>query len=222
VDLEVWGLKLRLRSRGNLSEQRLIMMPQFLDKKERETLADFLSNGGVFFDIGANAGVYSLWIASLRNSAIHCEAFEPDPELCGLLTSNLASNGIANIHLNNCALGRSDGTVVLVTGSGNKGENRVESTTSGETGLAVTMTTLPSFLAAKNISRIDALKIDVEGHEVDVLEPLFADSPRTVWPRLLICEVTHDGDHRLGDLLTKNGYTLSASGRLNGIYRLTQ
>jgi FkbM family methyltransferase len=220
VDLEVWGLNLRLRSRGNLSEQRLILMPQFLDTTEREALADFLRDGGVFFDIGANAGVYSLWIASLRNPAIHGEAFEPDPELCGLLTANLAANAIANIHLNNCALGRSEGSVVLVSGAGNKGENRVESAASGETGLSVTMTTLPAFLAAKNIARIDALKIDVEGHEVDVLEPLFTGAPRTTWPRLLICEVTHDGDHRLGDLLARNGYTLSANGRLNGIYRL--
>jgi hypothetical protein len=31
VDVVVWGLKLRLKSKGNLSEQRLIFMPQFLD-----------------------------------------------------------------------------------------------------------------------------------------------------------------------------------------------
>jgi hypothetical protein len=60
TDVLVWGLRLRLRSRGNLSEQRLILMPQFLDHRELSTLADFMSGGGVFLDIGANAGVYSL------------------------------------------------------------------------------------------------------------------------------------------------------------------
>jgi FkbM family methyltransferase len=221
VDLEVWGLKLRLRSKGNLSEQRLILMPQFLDTAEREALADFLRDGGVFFDIGANAGMYSLWIASLRNPAIRGEAFEPDPELCSLLKANLATNDIGHIHLNNCALGRTEGTVTLVAGAGNKGENRVESAgASASQGLAVAMTTLPAFLAAKNIARIDALKIDVEGHEVDVLEPLFKEVPSSAWPRLLICEVTHDGGRSLANLLSAHGYQLANSGRLNGIYRL--
>ena len=35
VDIEVWGLRLRLRSKGNLSEQRMILMPQILDRTER-------------------------------------------------------------------------------------------------------------------------------------------------------------------------------------------
>jgi hypothetical protein len=77
VDVLVWGLKLRVRSRGNLSEQRLLLMPQFLDSVERATLADFLKDGGVFFDIGANAGVYSLWVASLRNPADFYQATSP-------------------------------------------------------------------------------------------------------------------------------------------------
>lgn len=222
VDLDVWGLKLRLRSQGNLSEQRLILMPQFLDATERDALAEFLRDGGVFFDIGANAGMYSLWIASLRNPAIRGEAFEPDPELCSLLKANLATNRIDTIRLNNCALGRTEGTVTLVAGAGNKGENRIESTpsTTASPGLVVAMTTLPAFLAAKKIARIDALKIDVEGHEVDVLEPLFTETPRTAWPRLLICEVTHDPAQLLAPLLAKHGYRRTDSGRLNGIYRL--
>jgi FkbM family methyltransferase len=138
----------------------------------------------------------------------------------GLLSGNLSNNQLTTTHLNNCALGRSAGTVTLVAGSGNKGENHIESGGQNAQGLSVAMTTLPAFLAAQNIKGIDALKIDVEGHEVDVLEPLFKESPRASWPRLLICEVTHDGGNRLGSLLANHGYTLAASGRLNGIYRL--
>jgi len=220
VDIEVWGLRLRVRSHGNLSEQRLLLMPQFLDSLERETLADFLREGGVFFDIGANAGVYSLWIASLHNPAIHGEAFEPDPTLCVLLNQNLEHNGIKNIHLNNCALGGTEGMVTLIAGDGNKGENRVETASTATQGAKVPMTTLPAFLTTKKIDRIDALKIDVEGHEVAVLEPLFTHTARSSWPRLIICEIPFDGDGRLEQLLAKNGYTLSARGRLNGIYRL--
>jgi FkbM family methyltransferase len=217
VDAEVWGLKLRLQTRGNLSEQRLLLMPQYLDAAERKVLAGELKPGSCFFDVGANIGVYSLWVAQTCGPQVRIEAFEPDPDLCGRLRFNLATNGLAHVHLNPLALGDHEGAVKLISGGGNKGENRVEATGAGAT---VPMTTLPSFLSRENITRIDALKIDVEGHETDVLTPLFQHCPRSVWPRLLICEVTHDDTHQLAELLAANGYTLAASGRLNGIYRL--
>ena len=50
VDVEVWGLRLRLMPRGNLSEHRLLLMPQHLDVVEREALSEQLSGGGVFLD----------------------------------------------------------------------------------------------------------------------------------------------------------------------------
>jgi FkbM family methyltransferase len=219
IDLEVWGLRLRLRTRGNLSEQRLVLMPHFLDRLERDTLARELAGGGVFFDIGTNAGVYTLSVAAACGPSVRIESFEPDPELCNRLRFNLALNRLSQVRLNQLALGRTEGTGALVAGVGNKGENRVQSgATSSDT--TVTITTLPSFLIRENISRIDALKIDVEGFEVDVLEPFFAQSPRTVWPRLLICEVTQDPAAKLSALLAAHGYVLAARGRLNGIYRL--
>ena len=217
VDAEIWGLKLRLQLRGNLSEQRLLLMPQYLDATERNCLAAELKPGSCFLDIGANVGAYSLWVASTCGPQVRIEAFEPDPELCARLRFNLATNQLDQVHLNALALGDHEGEVRLISGAGNKGENRVESSGAG---LAVPMTTLPAFLARAGISRIDALKIDVEGHETDVLEPLFQNTPRSGWPQLLICEVTHDPDQRLARLLATYGYQLTASGRLNGIYRL--
>ncbi|MFH1498880.1 MAG: FkbM family methyltransferase [Verrucomicrobiota bacterium] len=220
VDIEVWGLKLRVRSRGNLSEQRLLLMPQFLDTTERDTLADFLRDGGVFFDIGANAGIYSLWVGSLRLPGVRVEAFEPSPALCARLGANLVRNQLDNIRLNPCALGRTTGIATLVAGDGNQGENHVEAG-DNHSGQSVPITTLPAFLREHHIARIDALKIDVEGHELDVLEPLFNEAHRESWPRLVICEDVHDGDDRLARLLTAHGYTLARRGRLNGIYRLS-
>jgi len=217
VDAQVWGLKLRLQARGNLSEQRLLLMPQYLDAIERKTLAAELKPGSCFLDIGANIGVYSLWVASTCGPQVRTEAFEPDAELCARLRFNLATNQLQHVHLNPIALGDHEGEVRLISGPGNKGENRVESTGGG---VAVPMTTLPAFLTRAGIARIDALKIDVEGHETDVLKPLFQQSPRSVWPRLLICEVTHDDEQRLAQLLAANSYKLAARGRLNGIYRL--
>jgi FkbM family methyltransferase len=156
-------------------------------------------------------------VAATCGSQVRIEAFEPDAELCERLHFNLATNRLQQVRLNSLALGDHEGEVRLISGDGNKGENRVSATGAGA---VVPMTTLPTFLARSGIARIDALKIDVEGHETEVLSPLFQQSPRSLWPRLLICEVTHDDEQRLAQLLAANGYSLSAQGRLNGIYRL--
>lgn len=218
VDIRVWGLKLRLRGTGNLSEQRLILMPQFLDTEELAAIQSALSEGGTFFDIGANAGGYCLKIASLRRGDIRIEAFEPDPELCDSLRFNLDTNELSSVHLNQIALGRRQGKVTLISGEGNKGQNQV---VSGEAnGVSVEMTTLPHFMEQNGIKTINALKIDIEGYECDALEPLFSEMPTTAWPQLLICEVVHDESNQLAALLERTGYKLVKSGRLNGIYRL--
>ncbi len=217
VDLEIWGLKLRLRAQGNLSELRLITMPRFLDEKERLLLAEAMRGGGVFFDIGANAGVYSLWLASRRQQGVEIHAFEPDPALCEMFRYNLETNGIQNVRINRLALGAAEGRMTLVPGSENMGENRV-SASADEAGNTIEMTTLPRYLESLGLTRIDALKIDIEGHEVDALEPLFRDAPPEAWPRMIICELVHDRESRLADLLQRSGYRLSAKGRLNGIY----
>ena len=78
VDAEVWGLRLRLWPSGNLSEQRILLMPQFLDVAEREFMdREFRADGQCFLDVGANTGVYILWAASL-GLGVQIEAFEPD------------------------------------------------------------------------------------------------------------------------------------------------
>lgn len=220
VDYTVWGLRLRLRSRGNLSEQRLLLMPGYLDPLERKILAEELKPGDVFFDIGANIGVYSLWVASSCAKNVRIEAFEPDPSLCSRLSFNLASNGLSQVRLNPVALGGIRGDVTLVVGDGNSGENRIEAAGNPARGVVVPMIPLSSHLASTGIPRIDVMKIDVEGHETEVLEPFFNAAPRSAWPRLLICELVHEKNQALGRLLARCGYVLGAASSLNGIYRL--
>jgi FkbM family methyltransferase len=219
IDLVVWNLKLRLRAKGNLSEQRMIFMPQYLDQLERMEIASDLANGGVFFDIGANAGAYSLWAASSGGPGTRIESFEPDPDLCASLTFNKQENSLSSITVHPLALGRHEGQMSLVRGTTNRGENHVRA--AGQTdAMPVKMTTLPKFISEHGIEKINSLKIDIEGYECDALEPLFLETPRSKWPNLLICEVVHDQDSGLAALLKKNGYRLTGCGRLNGIYRL--
>ena len=188
ADVTVWGLRLRLFPKGNLSEQRVLLMPQFFDRAERLALAAELAGGGVFLDIGANIGSYSLWAASL-GAGVRVEAFEPDAELCERLRFNLETNQLGKqVRVNNMALGSQAETMFLSRGERNRGQNQVvETATAGAA--EVRVETLPGFLRGAGIEQITVLKIDVEGHEVPVLKPMLEEVPRSVWPSLIICEI---------------------------------
>ena len=218
VDIETWGLHLRLSTRDNLSEQRLLFMPRHLDPRERAILATELKDGGVFFDIGANAGTYSLWLASRRIADLHIEAFEPDPLLCERFKWNMIENRLGSVFLNEFALGANEGELRLARVEENLGQNHL---ISGGDGLVVRVKTLAGVLEEKRLDRIDALKIDVEGHEAEVLHPLFADVEKELWPQLVICEaLRREGKREGAKVLLDAGYQFCEATRMNGIFRL--
>jgi len=79
-------------------------------------------------------------------------------------------------------------------------------------------------MARLGVGRIDVLKIDVEGAEAAVLQPLFAECPQTAWPRLILTEVGREcatlTDEPHGRLLERAGYRLRRRTRLNAICEL--
>ncbi len=82
---------------------------------------------------------------------------------------------------------------------------------------------LTAVLAEQGITRIDALKIDVEGMEDSVLFPFFEQSSRSLWPLLIIIEHTSGGDwHRdILSWLLDNGYTATGKTDSNTMLRLS-
>jgi FkbM family methyltransferase len=65
--------------------------------KEPETLAwiDELGGGGALFDIGANVGLYSVYYASTKKSAVY--SFEPSFLNLGLLAKNIHVNNLSKL-----------------------------------------------------------------------------------------------------------------------------
>lgn len=64
------------------------------DSKEPETIAwiDSFTDGDVFFDVGANIGIYSLYCAAIHPKC-QIYAFEPDGKNYNRLLKNIARNG---------------------------------------------------------------------------------------------------------------------------------
>jgi hypothetical protein len=79
--------------------------------------------------------------------------------------------------------------------------------------------TLLELLKAEGFTRIDAIKLDVEGAEDLILHPFFRDAPPSLYPALLIVE-----DERkqwqvdLPKLLEEKGYSLLMHTKSNFVY----
>lgn len=217
-DREIWGLKLRLSARGNLTEQRWLTMVNFHDKPEREALASFLGPGSVFMDVGANAGFYSFWVLSQQHPGLRVLAVEPTPEMLERMRFNLKTNQLDDrICLFPCAVTAEPCEVFIEQHSENLGQTGVQ--TSGS-GVKVAGLPLLQLLEQAGVSKLDALKIDIEGLEVPVLESFFANAPQALWPRMVIGETVGESGVALRELLRSKSYRLAKSTRMNGIFIL--
>ena len=75
-------------------------------------------------------------------------------------------------------------------------------------------------LIQESITRIDALKIDVEGAEDRILIPFFNEAEESLWPKLLIIEDARTSwRNGLFSTLSKYGYAVAARTRLNVMMR---
>jgi len=134
-------------------------------KRERVSMALWMrlaEEAEVILDVGANVGVYSL-VAAAVNPAARVYGFEPLAELYGWYERNCALNSF-DIHPHRTALSDEMGVGVMRGWVLEKGREEP-----GPEGEIVRTSRLDALIEAEGISRIDLVKLDVEGHEPDVL-----------------------------------------------------
>ncbi len=131
-------------------------------------------------DVGANTEVYGVDI--FPKATIY--AFEPHPHTFGLLTENTRQSGHKKVHLINGGLSSKKG-VMNLWDFADDAELKVTQPTStlasfdrsvierlhGQKAqpIKVRVDTIDSFATRNKLKRIDLLKIDTEGHELQVL-----------------------------------------------------
>jgi FkbM family methyltransferase len=223
LDVTVWGLKLRLLPRGNMSEQKLLFAPQLFDRTELALLRGTLRPGGCFVDIGANAGVYSFWARRCMGASGRVLAVEPDPEMRRRMAFNVAGNALPGIEVAPLALSDHAGEAELWVDPGQRGQNTLEAGEAARAGGArhkvkVALATLPELLRERGIERVDALKIDIEGHEPPVLRHFFDHAPPALWPALVITEFKPATAAGIEALFTARGYRRRTTTDLNFVF----
>jgi FkbM family methyltransferase len=197
LDVTRWGLRLRLHPLCNGCEKGLLFTPQFYEAGEREELEKRIVEAGkrpfVFVDIGANVGLFSLFVAARADGNARILAIEPERENLRRLHFSLDSNPGLSIQVLPIALGAAAGTLSIEVNHTDRGGTRTRPLPGiGEAGAAIEVEcrTLLQVLVQENVSQIDALKIDIEGVEDTILVPFFQNAPQSLWPRFLIIEDT--------------------------------
>jgi FkbM family methyltransferase len=186
-DVVALGLKLRLHPYDNLTEKRLLVTPQCVDPEELAVVREVMGPGRSFLDIGANSGLYSLVAALAGGPKSAVLAVEPQSEMRRRLSFNARQNDLGNINIAGVALSDYEGEDVLRLVDGNLGGTRLEASKGGD-GEAVRVRKLTNLLDEYRWTKIDLMKIDVEGDEWRILAPFFAEAPETLFPERIIME----------------------------------
>jgi FkbM family methyltransferase len=132
----------------------------------QEILARHLPPGGVFVDVGASVGFFSLLGARLVGPTGRVVAFEPQPAAVASIGRNVEVNGFANVDVVQAAVGRAEEELFL-RGVGTATAYLSEAVDSG--GMRVQVTSLDTYFEHQEGCQPNLVKIDVEGHEHDVL-----------------------------------------------------
>lgn len=126
-------------------------------------------------DVGANQGQYAKQVLShFEKDAVDLHCFEPSPTTYRILTDALM--GYPNLNLNNMALGNQAGSAKLYSDKEGSGLASLTKRKLDHFGITFTRSedvivdTVDHYCEVHGIIHIDLLKIDVEGHELDVLQ----------------------------------------------------
>jgi len=181
IDATLGQARFRFDLRDNTTDSSALLNPGY-DAEEIAFLAGAAA-GGIFLDIGANTGFYALTMAQRLGSGGRVVAIEPEPRALARLTFNVALNPDLRIDIVPLAVGASAGTVRFRTFA-NLGYGHIDS----DGDIQVPMMPLVDVLQSRDVHRIGATKIDVEGIEDQVLIPFFDAAPPSFWPRRVVIE----------------------------------
>src|SRR5215471_4690154 len=126
----------------------------------------FTPPGGVAIDVGANLGEWSVPLARAVGDEGGVLCIEPNPAIAAALEAMLRVNNLAQAEVLPVALAAQDGEGRLLAEREDTGRSRLSP---ADGTIPVPLRRLDGIVAERRLTRLDLLKIDVEGYERFVL-----------------------------------------------------
>lgn len=145
-----------------------------------------LKKEDVFWDIGSNHGEVVTKAKSFLGNDIYCIAFEPHP----ILSESLKKQGLENCEVINAALSNYVGEAEFTYGTDSQqttGRLNDESFNADKT--KVQVIDLEYCLKVLNLKKPNIIKIDVEGHEFEVLSSILSNIAELIGLRTIFVEI---------------------------------
>jgi len=157
-----------------------------------KVLAPILTEEMTFIDVGANQGEFTLFAAKRLRKG-HIIAFEPTSHMFEKLSHNVVLNGFRNIELVNQALSDKPGKLPIYMPRGRFRDGSYQyglsslyrTSTVADYVEMINVTTLDEYVKRTQLTRINVIKIDIEGSELFMLRGA-AQTLKTFKPILVV------------------------------------
>jgi len=123
--------------------------------------------GDTFIDIGAHIGRYTILLSKNFKRII---AIEPVKDSFNVLRKNILLNRLKNVKVINFAIGEKERITKIYINKENLGASSLIEKSKNCTEQKVKMISLDKLIKSLKIKKIDVIKIDVEGYELNVLK----------------------------------------------------
>lgn len=186
------------------------------EKIQMDNFKKLISEGDTVFELGAHIGYISVYFSQLAGTSGKVFVFEPGVNNLPYVRENIANSKIKNVQLVEKAVSDNNGTATFylenITGQSNslvkdyRVTKKIHSKTFVEmkkNEVQVETIRIDDFVQMNNITRIDFIKIDIEGAEYLAIKGM--PNVLAILKPTMMIEVTENHE-ALFNLLKDNGY----------------
>ena len=174
----------------------------------QQAMAKYLGPGMVFYDVGANAGFFSLLGAGLVGPSGAVVAFEPHPATAAKCKAQMDANNLKNVTVVVAAVSDRIGMDKFSDGAYSVMTSLEDAATAPKT-ITIATTTLDHEITKHPLP--DVLKIDIEGSEIDALRSA-KNLVLKKKPVFLVEVHSQELAIQYDDMMTKYGYLTFSTG----------
>jgi FkbM family methyltransferase len=190
------------------------------EKKKQKRFAEAIKPNDVVYDLGGQAGFYSLIASRLVRPDGEVYVFEPLPRNVGFLRRHIELNRSTNVTIFELAVSSNDGTALFDDGAG-----PLQGSLSENGRRSVRTASLDTLCPEANLRPPNVIKIDIEGGGLQAC--LGAKKLLEQHKPVIFLAIDADSDYECCDLLRTIGYSIdtfepneiiaSAKGSMGGI-----